>query len=86
MTVRENTNTRTMGQTAARMVLLEKAAGYLKQGPLADALSIGVRALQSKIDGSRGIAGPDLRLGAAALDQRAAEITALADQMREAAR
>lgn len=84
MSVREKANSPSMGQTAARMVLLERAAGHLKQGPLADAMGIGVRALQSKIDGTRGITDPDLRLAAAALDQRATEIARLAASMREA--
>lgn len=83
--VREKTNAPTIGKIAARMVLLERAAGHLKQQPLADAMAIGVRALQSKIDGTRGIQNTDLRLAAAAIDQRASELAALANQMREAA-
>lgn len=83
--VREKTNAPTIGTTAARMVLLERAAGHLKQQPLADAMDIGLRALQSKIDGTRGILNADLRLAAEALDLRAGELTALAGQMREAA-
>lgn len=84
-TVREKTNAPAIGTTAARMVLLERAAGHLKQQPLADLMGIGLRALQSKIDGTRGIQDADLRLAAAAVDQRAAELAALATQMREAA-
>lgn len=83
--VREKTNVPTIGATAARMVLLERAAGHLKQQPLADAMDIGLRALQSKIDGTRGILNADLRLAAEALDQRAGDLAALATQMREAA-
>jgi len=85
MTVREKANAPTIGATAARMVLLERAAGHLKQQPLAEAMAIGLRALQSKIDGTRGIHDADLRLAAAAIDQRAGELAALANQMREAA-
>lgn len=83
--VREKTNAPTIGTTAARMVLLERAAGHLKQQPLADAMGIVKRGLQSKIDGTRPIFGEDLRLAAAAIDQRAGELAALAHQMREAA-
>lgn len=84
MTVRKNTNAPTIGATAARMVLLERAAGHLKQQPLADAMDIGLRALQSKIDGTRRILDADLRLAAEAVDQRAGELTMLATQMGEA--
>lgn len=84
MTVRKNANAPTIGTTAARMVLLERAAGHLKQQPLADALDIGLRALQSKIDGSRRILDADLRLAAEAVEQRAGELAMLATQMREA--
>lgn len=84
MTVRKNTNEPTIGATAARMVLLERAAGHLKQQPLADAMDIGLRALQSKIDGTRRILDADLRLAAEAVEQRAGELTMLATQMREA--
>lgn len=83
--VREKSNAPTIGTTAARMVLLERAAGHLKQQTLADAMDIGLRALQSKIDGTRGILNADLRLAAEALDRRAGELAALAIQMREAA-
>lgn len=83
--VREKTNAPTIGTTAARMVLLERAAGHLKQQPLADAMGIVKRGLQSKIDGTRPIFGDDLRLAAAAIDQRAGELAALATQLREAA-
>lgn len=84
MTVRKTTNAPTIGTTAACMVLLERAAGHLKQQPLADALDIGLRALQSKIDGTRRILDADLRLAAEAVEQRAGELAMLATQMREA--
>ena len=83
--VREKTNIATIGATAARMVLLERAAGHLKQQPLADAMGIVKRGLQSKIDGTRQIFGPDLLLAAEALEQRAGELTTLAAQLRDAA-
>lgn len=84
MTVRENTNSGTAGARLARIVMLEHAAGHLKQQQVADALGIGVRALQHKLSVARGVTDSDLRLAAGALDQRAAEITALANRMREA--
>lgn len=82
--VRENTNTPSAGARLARIVMLEHAAGHLKQQQLADALGIGIRALQHKLSVSRGVMDSDLTLAAAALDKRAAEIIALATRMREA--
>lgn len=82
--VRENTNTASAGARLARIVMLEHAAGHLKQQRLAEALGVGVRALQHKLGVARGVTDTDLRLAAAALDQRAGEISALATRMREA--
>ena len=83
--VRENPNSASAGARLARIVMLERAAGHLKQQQVADALGIGVRALQHKLAVARGVTDTDLRLAASALEQRAAEITALANRMREAA-
>ncbi|WP_345876708.1 hypothetical protein [Sphingomonas sp. T9W2] len=83
--VREKTNAPTIGTIAARMVLLERAAGHLKQQPLADAMDMKLRTLQSKLDATRGITNADLQRAADAVDQRASELAALANQMREAA-
>ncbi len=83
--VRENANAApSAGARLARIVMLEHAAGHLKQQQLADALGIGVRALQHKLSVARGVTDTDLRLAAAALDQRAGEIAALAARMRDA--
>lgn len=49
-------------------------------------MGIGVRSLQSKLDVTRGVSDADMRLAAAALEQRAGEMTALAAQMRDAIR
>ncbi|KQM92213.1 hypothetical protein ASE70_14965 [Sphingomonas sp. Leaf22] len=65
--------------------MLEHAAGHLKQQQLADALGIGIRALQHKLSVSRGVMDSDLTLAATALEKRAGEIAALANRMREAA-
>lgn len=83
--VREKTNEPSIGTTAARIVLLERAAGHLKQQPLADALGIVKRGLQSKIDGTRPIFGDELVLAAEALEYRARELKTLAAQLRDAA-
>ncbi len=83
--VRKNTNIRTFGEEAARLVMFDRAASHLKQKRLADALGIGLRALQYKIAVARGVSDHDLLLAAGALDQLGREIAALGTRLREAA-
>lgn len=84
--VRQKANTSSMGCTAARIMMLDRAAGYLGQAVLASALGIGVRALQHKLATARGVSDTDLRLAAAALDSRAETLASQAATMRSAAR
>ncbi len=83
--VREKANSPSIGQTAARVMMLEKAVSHLKQKPLAEAMGITHRNLQQKLAVERSVFDGDLQLAAAALDQRATEIAGLAASMRAAA-
>ncbi|KQM79330.1 hypothetical protein ASE70_05530 [Sphingomonas sp. Leaf22] len=65
--------------------MFDRAASHLKQKRLADALGIGLRALQYKIAVARGVSDHDLLLAAAALDQLCREIAALGTRLRDAA-
>lgn len=68
----------------ARMLVLEKAAGFLGgKDAVASAIGIETRSLRAKMTADRGVHDSDLAAVAVAIDARVDELTRFAGKVRE---
>ena len=75
-----------MARAVRRLVLLDRARTALGGAAcLADILGIGRRAVNHKLAADRGLSAGEIAAVSNALDQRAAELSALANDMRAVA-